>query len=207
MYFTVYFGDKPLFLCDEVSPEIEPFMHHDDAVFIDELDAHTVKSMIHEMQQDKVHAGVFLHDDLEKLRKAFYKKFTLVKAAGGLVRNEKDEVLLIFRRGKWDLPKGKLDGRESLEAAALREVEEETGLKGAKIEKSIGITRHTYHEGARFILKESHWYLMSAPAKQVFTPQEEEDITEIRWVSPGNLKKYMDNSFPTIRELLKSVLS
>ena len=205
MYFTVYFGDKPLFLCDEITPEIEPYIHHDDAVFIDELDAHTVKSMIHEMQQEKVHAGVFLHGDLEKLQKAFYKKFTVIEAAGGLVRNEKNEILLIFRRGKWDLPKGKLDWNEGMEAAALREVEEETGVKNLRITGPLGITRHTYHEGARFILKESHWYLMSAPAEQDFRPQEDEDITEIRWVAPGKIEQYLDNSFPTIRELLKSV--
>ncbi len=67
---------------------IEPYVHHDDAVFIDELNSHTVKSMIHEMQSEKIHAGVFFHPTLEELKKAFFKKFTLVQAAGGLVKNE-----------------------------------------------------------------------------------------------------------------------
>jgi hypothetical protein len=91
---------------------IQPFIHHDDAVFIDELNAHTIKTMIHEMQQPPVHAGIFQHPDLEKLKKAFFKKFTLIEAAGGLVKNKENKILMIFRRGKWDLPKGKLDKGE-----------------------------------------------------------------------------------------------
>ena len=129
MYIKIYFNDKPLFLCDAVDETIEPYVHHDDAVFIDELDTHTVKTMLHEMQQEKVHAGVFLHPDLEELKKAFFKKFVQIQAAGGLVENENGEWLLIHRRGKWDLPKGKLEKGEKLDECAVREVEEETGLK------------------------------------------------------------------------------
>ena len=73
MYIKIYFNDKPLFLCDKVDETIEPFLHHDDAVFIDDFNSHTVKSMIHEMQVEKVHAGVFFHQDLEALKKAFFK--------------------------------------------------------------------------------------------------------------------------------------
>jgi len=91
MYIKIYFNDKPLFLCDAVDETIEPYVHHDDAVFIDELDTHTVKTMLHEMQQEKVHAGVFLHPDLEELKKAFFKKFVMIQAAGGLVENENGE--------------------------------------------------------------------------------------------------------------------
>src|ERR1700752_3638652 len=133
MYIKIYFGNKPLFLCDSVDESIQPYIHHDDAIFIDELDPHSVKSMIHEMQVERVHAGVFYHSDLEDLKKAFFKKFTLVIAGGGLVQNEKNEVLIIFRKGKWDLPKGKLDKKEKIEDCAIREVEEETGLKNVKL--------------------------------------------------------------------------
>ena len=74
MFIKIYFNDKPLFLCDAIDGEIQSFVHHDDAVFIDELDAHTVKTMIHEMQQPHVHAGIFQHPDLEELKKSFFKK-------------------------------------------------------------------------------------------------------------------------------------
>lgn len=202
MHLKIYFGNKPLFLCDKIEKEIEPFLHHDDAVFIDELNPHTVKSMIHEMQVEKVHAGVFLHSNLEELKTEFFKKFTVVTAAGGLVLNEKDEALLIFRRGKWDLPKGKLDAGETIEDCAVREVMEETGLEKVKIERPLLVTYHTYHEGSKFIMKDSHWYLMRAENNQNLQPQIEEDILETKWVKRNNLKTFKDNAFPSVVDVL-----
>jgi 8-oxo-dGTP pyrophosphatase MutT (NUDIX family) len=204
MYIKIYFGDKPLFLCDNVDETIGPYVHHDDAVFIDELDIHTIRTMIHEMQQPEVHAGVFFHPDLGALQKAFFKKFTLVQAAGGLVRNEKEEILLILRRGKWDLPKGKLDEGETLAQCAAREVEEETGLKHIKLEAPLVITWHTYHEGTKFILKESHWYTMKAGGNQPLVPQTEEDIHDIKWVPVTELDGYITNTFPSITDVLQA---
>ncbi len=206
MFIKIYFGNKPLFLCDAVDKTVEPFVHHDDAVFIDELDTHTVKTMIHEMQQPQVHAGVFFHTDLDELKKAVFKKFTIIQAAGGLVTNQNDEVLLIFRRGKWDLPKGKLDEGENLEECAVREVEEETGLRNITLLSPLMITYHTYHEGSKFILKESHWYNMKVSGEQKLIPQLEEEIHEIKWVSPKELQPYMKNSFPSVVDVLKACL-
>jgi ADP-ribose pyrophosphatase YjhB (NUDIX family) len=137
------------------------------------------------------------------LKKAFSKKFTVIVAAGGLIENEKEEVLLIFRRGKWDLPKGKIDWNEALEGCAIREVGEETGVKGAEIIRPLTVTYHTYHEGARFILKESHWFLMKVKGEQDLRPQEEEDITEIRWISRKDLPGYMKNMYPAVRDVMK----
>lgn len=207
MHIKIYFDKKPLFLCDQIDDVIEPFVHHDDAVFIDELDSHTVKSMIHEMQLEKIHAGVFFHQDLEALRKAFFKKFTLVQAAGGLVKNESGQALMIFRRGKWDLPKGKLDPGESLEDCAVREVQEETGLKNVKLIKPLLVTYHTYHEGTKFILKESHWFLMESSATENLRPQTEEDIQEIRWVPRNELNRYMPEAFPSVIDVLETWLA
>jgi len=202
MYIKIYFNDKPLFLCDALEETIEPFVHHDDAVFIDELDPHTVKSMLHEMQQEKVHAGVFLHPDLEELKKAFFKKFVLIQAAGGLVENENGEWRLIYRRGKWDLPKGKLEKGEKLDVCAVREVEEETGLKKVQLIQPLCVTWHTYHEGTKFILKESHWYKMKAGGKQSLKPQTEEDILEVKWVKPSGIDEYLGLSFPSVGDVL-----
>lgn len=206
MFIKIYFNDKPLFLCNSVDETVQPYVHHDDAVFIDELNSHTVKAMIHEMEQPEIHAGVFYHRDLEELKKAFYKKFTIVVAAGGLVLNENKEILLIFRRGKWDLPKGKLDKGEKLEDCAIREVEEETGLQKVKLLSPLTIAYHTYHEGARFILKESHWYKMKVTGKQKLVPQLEEDITEIKWVNPNDLGKYIKNAYPSVVDVLQLLL-
>jgi 8-oxo-dGTP pyrophosphatase MutT (NUDIX family) len=206
MYLKIYFDNKPLFLCNEVDDTVEPYVHHDDAVFIDELDVHTVKSMIHEMQLEKVHAGVFYHPDLEVLRKSFYKKFTIIQAAGGLVQNEKKEILMILRRGKWDLPKGKLDTGEKLEDCAVREVEEETGLQKVKLLSPLTITYHTYHEGTKFILKESHWYTMKVTGEQNLIPQIEEDILEIKWVTPKEAQQLFPHCFPSVIDVLKEFI-
>lgn len=203
MFIKIFFNDKPLFLCDSVDEIIQPFIHHDDTIFIDELNTHTIKTMIHEMEQDSVHAGIFYHSDLEELKKAFFKKFTFIQAAGGLVLNEKKEILIIFRRDKWDLPKGKLDKGEKLENCAIREVEEETGLQNVQMGSPLTITYHTYHEGARFILKESHWYTMNVKGNQKLVPQTTEDIHEIKWVNQSALGEYMKNSFPSVVDVLK----
>ena len=207
MYIKIYFNNKPLFLCDTIDETIEPYVHHDDAVFIDELNSHTVKSMIHEMEQPEIHAGVFYHAQLEELKKAFFKKFTFIQAAGGLVFNEKKEILIIFRRGKWDLPKGKLDKGETLEDCAVREVEEETGLLNVKLASPLTITYHTYHEGTKFILKESHWYLMNAGGDQKLIPQTTEDIHEIKWVKAKDLSLYMKDAFPSVIDVLQLATS
>jgi ADP-ribose pyrophosphatase YjhB (NUDIX family) len=206
MYIKIYFNDKPLFLCDTIDKTIEPFIHHDDAVFIDELDTHTIKTIIHEMQESRIHAGVFFHPELEKLKTAFFKKFTIVQAAGGLVSNENKELLIIFRRGFWDLPKGKLEEGEKLEDCAVREVEEETGLKNVQLVSPLIVTYHTYHEGSRYILKESHWYKMHANGGQKLVPQKEEDIREIKWVNTEELKPLVKKAYPSIVDVLQAGL-
>lgn len=204
MYIKIYFNDKPLYLCDTLDETIQPYVHHDDAIFIDELNSHTIKTIIHEMQHASVHAGVFFHPDLDALKKIFFKKFTLVQAAGGLVLNEDKEILLIFRRGKWDMPKGKLKKGEKLEDCAIREVEEETGLKKVKLVLPLTITYHTYHEGTRFILKESYWFTMKVRGEQTLVPQTEEDIHELRWVKANELDKYRKDAYPSIGDVLQA---
>lgn len=205
MYIKIYFGSKPLFLTDKVTGELEPYVHHDDAVYIDEFSTPAVKSMIHEMQLDKVHAGIFLHSDLEKLKRNFWKKFLVVQAAGGVVFNEENKILFMFRRGKWDLPKGKLDPGESLEECALREVEEETGLRKIQLKTFLLTTYHTYHENGKYILKESYWYTMYAHGHQQLVPQTAEDILEVKWVGREELPKRLANTFPSIADVMERI--
>lgn len=203
-YITIYFGNKPVFLCDEITEEINEYKHHPDAVYIDEISTAAVNSLLHEIDKEQFHAGIIFDKDFKKLKSAFFKHFTLIKAAGGLIKNKKGEILLIFRRGKWDLPKGKLDDHETIVQCAKREVQEETGLHELETGKLIEITYHTYVEFGKHILKESHWYAIKATGNEKLIPQTEEDITEIIWVKKEDLKNYFSNTFPAIIEILKN---
>jgi 8-oxo-dGTP pyrophosphatase MutT (NUDIX family) len=203
MYLKIYFNDKPLFLCDAMTPEITAYSHHDDAVLIDEFSHHAVNAMIHEMRQSKIHAGIFLHANLDELRKAFWKKFLLIKAGGGLVRNGEGRYLFMLRRGVWDLPKGKLDPGETIEQCAVREVGEETGLQGVQLEGPLVITYHTYDESGKHILKETHWFRMSVSDTTGLKPQQEEQITELRWVAADGTKEVLSHTFPSIRDVIQ----
>jgi len=129
---------------------------------------------------------------------------TIIQAGGGLVENEKGEVLFMFRRGKWDLPKGKLDPGENLADCAMREVAEETGIRGLVLKKFLLVTEHPYTEGGKDLIKETHWWLMKASSNQLIIPQAEEDITEVRWVDVPTLNMVLQNTYPGIIEVLKA---
>ncbi len=129
-------------------------------------------------------------------------------AAGGLVTNEKDEILMIFRRGVWDLPKGKLDKGETIETCAIREVEEETGLKNITLGKLLHITTHNYFDmwSLTNVTKETHWFAMKVNGKQKLVPQTEEDILEIKWIKKAEMSEYLKNSYKNIVETIKGFL-
>ena len=202
MFIKIYFEDKPVFLCDKIDGTIDEYMHHPDAVFIDEISTAAVNSLLHEIAKPEFHAGILLNKDLDRLKKVFFKHFTVIIAAGGVVMNSNADILMIFRRGKWDLPKGKLDVDETLEQCAVREVQEETGLTSVKLGEKMITTYHTYSEFGKHILKESHWYKMQSENEQKLVPQTEEDITDIKWIKRPDLKKYTSKTYQTIIEVL-----
>ncbi|MFP5041860.1 NUDIX hydrolase [Parasediminibacterium sp. JCM 36343] len=133
----------------------------------------------------------------------------IIIAAGGLVWNEQNELLMIYRMDKWDLPKGKLDEGETIEECALREVHEETGLQQVVLGEFIGITQHEYYDKYLHTdaIKESHWYSMKTVGDQSFIPQTEEDITDIKWVKPSAIHKFLQNSYQNIEIIIKQYFS
>ena len=133
--------------------------------------------------------------------------FSRIEAAGGIVRNQKKEYLFIKRLGVWDLPKGKLHKGEPVQDGALREVTEETGLTNLAIAKQLPSTNHIYTDRkGREILKETYWFEMMSYEDQLLVPQLEEDITEVKWFTAGELDIPLQNTYASLRQLLESYL-
>lgn len=127
-------------------------------------------------------------------------------AGGGVVVNENNQVLFIYRRKKWDLPKGKLDPGEDIKACAIREVMEETGIRNLTIGNLIIVTTHSYEENGMNMQKETHWFEMKASTidNSILTPQLEEEIEKIEWVSLENLEEYLSETYTSIQQVLNS---
>lgn len=137
----------------------------------------------------------------------FYKKkHNVLFAAGGIVRNQKQEILSIFRFNKWDLPKGHVELNEKYEDAALREVIEETGVKNLVLNKFIDITYHIYFiENVKY-LKITYWYSMNCNNSEILIPQISEGITDVKWFNIKDLNIILNNSYSSINEIIKNYL-
>lgn len=134
-------------------------------------------------------------------------KLNHINAGGGLVSNCLGEFLLIFRYGRWDLPKGTQEPGEDIRAAALREVEEECGIGELEIGSHICNTYHTYKRDGRFNLKCTHWYRMYYTGQSdITTPQASEHIEQAIWVAPSQLPNYLNNTYPSILEVFSEGL-
>jgi 8-oxo-dGTP pyrophosphatase MutT (NUDIX family) len=195
---NIYFGPSQIILSEQELPELQG---KEKTITLNSVERHDIVIFLEQMQSAGVTTGLIIYD-AEMALKSLKEHFTVIQAAGGLIENGKNEILLIFRKGKWDFPKGKLDAGEDLETCAVREVEEETGVK-ATIQKPLCITYHTYFEKGEHILKESHWYLMKAEASSILSPQTEEDIEKCEWVKKENLEPYRNNMHRSIIDVLQ----
>jgi ADP-ribose pyrophosphatase YjhB (NUDIX family) len=144
------------------------------------------------------------HSDFKKLKKALKSCFRVIKAAGGLVRNNQGEVLMIFRRGVWDLPKGKLERFENYLLAGLREVKEECGLQQLEHPVLLTTTYHVYRMNNKPVLKKTVWYEMKNNGSEILKPQLQEEITEVRWVPLSEIHQLTNNTFSNIRIVLQA---
>jgi ADP-ribose pyrophosphatase YjhB (NUDIX family) len=138
-------------------------------------------------------------DELLDKVKSFY---TIVEAAGGIVYNHKSQILLIFRHGKWDLPKGKVEKGEFYKQTALREVQEECGLKKLETGNHLFDTYHTYIQDNVKILKRTIWYEMLLNGDEELLPQASEGITEVKWFDYETLSEVMKNTYASLKDIL-----
>ncbi len=155
-------------------------------------------------RNSELHKLVLIDEDINEVWKNFKSLFEEVPAAGGLVLNEENEILMIFRRGSWDLPKGKLEKKEKIKECAVREVEEECGLNNVKLDKKLTVTHHLYNLKGKGSIKPSHWFLMHVDGKPKLKPQKEEDIEKAVWVTRKEAEKLLKKAFPSIVEVFKA---
>ncbi|NVN95117.1 MAG: NUDIX domain-containing protein [Bacteroidetes bacterium] len=138
---------------------------------------------------------------------SFFKaQYIEIKAGGGLVCNAEDKYLFIFRRGKWDLPKGKMEKGESIKTTAIREIEEETGMDNLTVIKKLPDTFHIYIEKNKNIIKHCYWFLMKTDSKKILKPQIKEDITKAVWLKKEEIIDTISNTYSSISHLVCSYL-
>ncbi len=195
---TIYLNERPLILS---ANQKDIPAEHLEAPVCPKPDAAAISQTLQALENGEIPAAVFVQTDTQKLLESIKSHFTVLVAAGGLITNTAGEILLMFRRGKWDLPKGKLDEGENLEECAVREVKEETGLHSIKLGDKITETFHYYPTKSKKVLKHVYWYRMQFTGTELTVPQIEEDIMDIQWIKPEHLGKYLKFSYQNIQEV------
>jgi 8-oxo-dGTP pyrophosphatase MutT (NUDIX family) len=148
---------------------------------------------------------ILLTDNPDICKKMFFSLFSIVDAAGGLISNTENQLLCIYRWGKWDLPKGKAEKGERMEETAVREVEEECGITDLKNEGLNSITWHVYEhprKPGKWILKQTYWFNMKHEGNQELVPQINEDIVAAKWFSKSELCEVIENTWASLKPLI-----
>jgi 8-oxo-dGTP pyrophosphatase MutT (NUDIX family) len=190
----IFVGNKPIVLTTKVEPESD-FKNY----LIDTVD---INKVLHNLKKEKYKSIRLIDDNEEVLLKKFLRLLPNIVAGGGKVINSDGKILFIFRNGKWDLPKGKAEQKETIDQTALREVEEETGVKGLSITKPLEITYHIFKRNDQYFIKKTYWFEMFSDYIGDLIPQIKEGITKVKWVGPKKLKKVKKNIYANIEALI-----
>ncbi len=168
----------------------------------DRYDADLLCNFLPEWINDRDPGDTFIHEISENaVALALNETFRMAPAAGGIIMKD-GKFVSIVRKGIPDLPKGHIEKGETPEAAALREVEEETGIGNLKIVKALPITWHCYVEHEEWTLKPTYWYLMSTSENIQPKPQTEEGITEIKLTGNEAIEDFLRNTYRSTSEIL-----
>ena len=199
MYIIIHEPKGKIIITDEMSRKFDEFRANGmDLAYVENFRADTfITSSINTTR-------IYKTTECENCLAVYLSDKKTITAAGGMVFNQNGALLMIYRKGMWDMPKGKLDDGETIEQCAIREVSEETGLSSISIIQKLSVTYHTYLLNGENIVKPSHWYEMNFKGNEIPKPQIEEDITEIRWVTKNEASGLLESMFPSIQEMVSS---
>ncbi len=164
-----------------------------------------IAEALHVWKSEPRASALVMHgEDADAIWEMFSGSYVFVQAAGGCVTDERKRLLMIHRLGVWDLPKGKVEEGEAVDAGALREVREECGLKRVEPVRRLCDTWHTYERKGRQHLKRTDWYLMRGTNTETLIAQSEEDISEVRWVEAQEMKAMKAGTYPSLRKVIEA---
>jgi 8-oxo-dGTP pyrophosphatase MutT (NUDIX family) len=197
----IFYNSKILLLCSAAEAN-DVSARYAEFEVVSVSNAESFNNSVMPFLADETKGLILTNNEETMLTTWLHAQFTPIEAGGGIVFNEQHDVLMIFRKGRWDLPKGKLDDGEQIEACALREVHEETGIQQLTLGTKVCDSYHIYSQKKVWMLKCSRWYSMYSTIDEVLLPQLEEEITETRWVSKAHLQALLPQTFPAIVEVL-----
>ncbi len=198
----IYIGEKPFFVVEKLDNDLEQLAATHGTIMLNQADTAGLKKAVDDLENSPAKAVIVLTNTVDLILDKLKTILVYIQAGGGLVQNDNQEFLFIYRRGKWDLPKGKLDEGETIEQCAVREVIEETGLEKIVLGELLLHTWHVYHGWGQHVLKQTSWFQMSCPAGQMLTPQAAEEISETAWLKKEDWGKVLEDTFPSIVDVL-----
>ena len=202
--YKVFFNGSTI----QVGPEMNKSLNNNITEVFDSVGYGIVNQIITQIESAECPLDFYiLNQEVDTVWKHFRSQFVEIPAAGGLVKNASGSLLFIKRLGVWDLPKGKIEKKETAELAAMREVEEECGLSGLQIIQQLDSTFHIYRSPFlsspnNLVLKETKWFSMFYSGNEILVPQIEEDIQEVAWFSIGDLDQVRSNTYSSLIDFL-----
>lgn len=200
--YKVFLNDRLIEICTQKNSKKNNLV----VKFDESVTGKTIRNWFADFLTENSKQISLVHPDPGTFFQLFRSVFLEVPAAGGVVKSE-NRLLFIFRNGKWDLPKGKIDKGETPPEAALREVSEECGISGQQIEKQLPSTFHIYPSPylktkEQWIFKETHWFEMVYNDTGETIPQQEEGITEVKWFRKNELDEVLANTYENLKQII-----